>query len=164
MLVTGGSAGLGLEVARYYGKCGARVSIIARNVATLKKAKANLEATEGMVHGVCTVSADVTKFKEMEAAVNTAVEVHGSVDHLICNAGLSLPGYFIDQSMEVFEKVMNVNYFGAVHAVKAALPSMKDSGGKIVFVSSACGYIGFTGYAQYSPTKYALRGLADSLR
>jgi len=80
-------------------------------------------------------------------------------------AGACYPGYFLDQEPEVFERTMGLNYMGSVHAIKAVAPMMKDQGaGKIMIVASAAAVVSFIGYASYSPTKFALRGLADTLR
>jgi short-subunit dehydrogenase len=72
----------------------------------------------------------------------------------------------VDQSPEIFEKAMRLNYFGALNAVRAVLPQMlsRSSGGKIVLVASAAGVCGFAGFSSYAPTKWALRGFGDCLR
>ena len=67
--------------------------------------------------------------------------------------------------MEIFERTMAVNYFGSLYCIKAALPAMEKRGqGHLVIISSGAGLMGIYGYSPYSPTKFALRGLAESLR
>jgi 3-dehydrosphinganine reductase len=84
---------------------------------------------------------------------------------LINCAGTSVPGLFEDLDAEVFEKMMRVNYFGSVFPTKAVVPSMKArSSGRIVFVSSQAGQLGVFGFSAYSPSKFALVGLAQVLR
>lgn len=116
---------------------------------------------------VFVTSCDVTKLKEMEDAIAAANRFHKRVtDHLICNAGSAEPGYFLAQDMSVFRKMMDLNYFGVVHTVKAALPAMieRNEAAHIVIVSSACALISFIGYTQYCASKYAVRGFAEALR
>lgn len=117
---------------------------------------------------VFTQSCDVTDFAAVQKAVEAANAFHKRVtDHVICAAGFSTPGYFLDQDVSVFRTMMDVDYFGTLYAIKAALPAMvaADRGdGQIVLVSSGLGLISWIGYAQYSGAKYALRGLAESLR
>ena len=75
------------------------------------------------------------------------------------------PGYFQELPLEIFERTMAVNYFGTLYSIKAVLPSMLErQRGHLVLVSSGVGLIGIFGYTPYSPSKFALRGLAESLR
>lgn len=110
----------------------------------------------------------MTDFAAVQQAVEEANAFHKRVtDHVVCAAGFSTPGYFLEQDVSVFRKMMDVDYFGTLYAIKAALPAMvaADRGdGQIVLVSSGLGLISWIGYAQYSGAKYALRGLAESLR
>ena len=101
----------------------------------------------------------------MNRAIAEAVRVHGSPDYLICSAGSSTPGYFLDQTMDIFRNTMELNYIGIVASVKATLPYMlRNNQGHLVLVSSAAAISGWIGYSSYCPSKYAVRGLADSLR
>lgn len=77
-----------------------------------------------------------------------------------------MPGHFIDQSVQDFRKGMELNYLGAIHVIQPTVQSMIKDGvhGRIVMISSVLGLFGLVGYAQYVPTKYALRGLAETLR
>ena len=76
------------------------------------------------------------------------------------------PGYFEQIPLEVFEQTMMVNYFGSLYSIKAVLPNYGSQirRGNIVLVSSGAGLIGIYGYSAYCPSKFALRGLAESLR
>lgn len=167
IFITGGSAGLGLATAKAYAKKGAKITIVARSETTLKKAKADILKMYPDT-AVFTYSCDVTKYQDVLTAVEKAIVFHRDpVYQLVCCAGLAIPGYFIEQSIDTFKSLMDVNYFGSLHAAKAIVPNMIDHperGQRIVFVSSACGYLAFIGYSQYCPTKYAVRGLAEALR
>lgn len=109
--------------------------------------------------------------------------MHGAPDLVVACAGLSHPGFFDEVDVSVFRyfildfskkkqnnKIgfsdeMSLNYFGCVNLAKAVLPAMKQQrGGRIVFVSSVLALMAFIGYSPYCPTKYAIRGFADTLR
>ncbi|EQC41719.1 hypothetical protein SDRG_01675 [Saprolegnia diclina VS20] len=165
VFITGGSAGLGLSTAKKYAQAGAKVTIVARSTDALAKAKDEIQAVAK--HPVFTQSCDVTDYASVQKAVADANTFHNRVtDHVVCCAGTAMPGYVLDQDISIFRKEMDLNYFGVVHATKAALPAMvaRNEGGTFVYVSSGCGLISFIGYAQYSPTKFAVRGFADALR
>jgi NAD(P)-dependent dehydrogenase (short-subunit alcohol dehydrogenase family) len=99
--------------------------------------------------------------------VAAAGAAHGRpADYLILCAGLSNPGYFLEQSVDTFRRQMDLNYFGSLHAVKALVPSLVEAKqpATVVFVSSAAAFCGMVGYSQYCASKFAVRGLADCLR
>lgn len=109
--------------------------------------------------------ADVAIEAQLLAALAAAEQVNGPIDILITSAGVAKPGYFEAVPVAVFERTMAVNYFGTVYALKAVVPGMRTRGrGSVVLISSAVGLHGFFGYTPYAPTKFALRGLAESLR
>jgi 3-dehydrosphinganine reductase len=78
---------------------------------------------------------------------------------------MARPGYFEDVPVSVFERTMAVNYFGTLYPLKALVPAMRRRRrGAVVMISSGAGLHGFFGYTAYSPSKFALRGLAEGLR
>jgi len=88
----------------------------------------------------------------------------GPVELLINCAGNATAARFDETPIEEFQRLLNVNYVGSVYVTKAVLPSMKtQKSGQIVFVSSQAGLLGVYGYTAYSASKFALRGLAESL-
>ena len=102
---------------------------------------------------------------QVQDAMLSAETTMGPIDILICNAGSSTPGYFHEQDVEVFQHMMQLNYMGTLHTVKAVYNGMvARNTGHIVFISSTMALMGFTGYAAYAPSKYAVRGLAECLR
>lgn len=111
------------------------------------------------------VCADVTNYANVQNAVEEASLKNGKVNIMVCCAGASWPGYFLDQDVEVFQKSINLNYMGCVHCAKAVAQGMCERGdGHIVFVSSAVAAASFMGYSTYAPGKFAVRGLADAIR
>ncbi len=165
-IVTGGSSGIGKATAKLLAREGAHISIVARDQAKLEQAKTEIEkVTINPQQRVIALSADVSDRVQVEAAIASANEQIGSPDILITSAGIAYPGYFQQLPIEIFEQTMAINYFGSLYTIRAVLPLMEQQQrGQIVLISSGAGLIGIYGYTAYSPTKFALKGLAESLR
>ncbi|KAI7892175.1 uncharacterized protein EV154DRAFT_463075 [Mucor mucedo] len=167
--ITGGSTGLGKSLAIELAKAGADICIVARRVAELEAA-----VTEIKTHAVnesqkvIYVSANVTDQKDVVRAFDEAnVKMGRNPDFVCACAGASYPKFFLDHTMDDFEKLTTLNYLGQVYVAHQGAQRMRDSnikGGKIVFVSSMLGMLSFAGWSTYAPTKYAVKGLADTLR
>jgi len=158
-VVTGGSQGIGLEVARLLAARGARVTIVARGRDRLDAALAHIGESD-----VGAAAADVTDRAALTAALDAATTARGPCDLLVAAAGAAHPGYFEDLDVDVFRAQMELDYFGTLHAIRAVLPTMLERGaGGIVGVSSAAALVGVFGYGAYAPAKYALRGLMETL-
>ena len=158
VVITGGSSGIGLETARLAVGRGARVSLVARDAGRLATAAVH-------VGGAVTAPADVTDADALAAALTTVAAANGPCDVLVTSAGAAHPGYFERLDDSVFREQMDVDYFGTLHAVRAVVPSMIARGrGHVVTISSTAGLIGVFGYAAYGPAKFAVRGLAETLR
>ena len=165
-IITGGSSGIGKATAKLLAKKGANISIIARDRAKLDLAQQEIEAVRlNSNQRVIALVADVANQSENEAAITQAIAQLDNPDILITSAGMAYPGYFAEIPPEIFIQTMAVNYFGSLYSVQAILPAMeKQRQGNIVLISSGAGLIGLYGYSAYSPSKFALRGLAESLR
>jgi len=166
VIITGGSSGIGKATAKIYAAAGANVTIIARRMPVLEQAKVEINAMRGAGDAGATFvySADVSDRVALRFALDNAVKEAGVPDVLITSSGIAVPDYFQDIPDESFERHMSVNYFGTLWAIKAVVPAMRKRGtGQVVLVSSGAGLIGIFGYTNYSPTKFALRGLAESL-
>lgn len=165
-LITGGSSGIGLALAYRLAADGYDISVVARREALLSQASA--EIAKYFANGeqrVFAFSADVADQACAEAAVRTCTGELGVPDLVVTSAGMAVPGYFEELPLEAFKRSMDVNYFGSLYVVRAALPAMRTRrSGRIVLVSSGAGLMGVFGYATYCPTKFALRGLAEGLR
>jgi 3-dehydrosphinganine reductase len=162
-LITGGSSGIGLALAQLLARDGARVWILARRKEVLESALKTLPAADGQKHGM--VVADVSDWDQAQAAAKRVTDEAGVPDLLINSAGETQPGYVQQLPIEIFHSLMDINYFGTVHMVKALMPGMVQRGsGYIVNISSVAGFVTGPGYAAYSPTKYAVRGFSDLLR
>lgn len=166
LIITGGSSGIGLAIARQAAREGAHVSIIARNWERLQLAQTTIEqAANRPDQKVLALSADVSDRAQAEQAIQTAIEQLGPPQQLITSAGIAYPGYFQDIPIEVFEQTMAINYFGTLFCIRAALPAMQQQRqGQIGIISSGVGLVGLYGYSAYGPSKFAVRGLAETLR
>ena len=111
------------------------------------------------------VPADVTHAGEMDAFVARTVECFGRLDVMMCNAGFGIAGAIDEVSPEQMHKLMDVNYNGTYHAIRAALPLFRRQGsGHVIIVSSIVGKRGVPYMGAYSATKFAQVGLAECLR
>ena len=165
-MITGGSSGIGKAVAKLMAQRGACVSLIARDPEKLERSRREIQAsTTRSNQKVIALSADVSDRIQVENAVTTAIGDLGPPDLVVTSAGMVHPGRFMDLPVTVFERTMAVNYFGTLYTVRAALPSMLGrKRGHLVLISSGAGLIGIYGYTPYCPGKFAVRGLAESLR
>jgi len=148
VLVTGGSKGIGAAFARVAAASGAQVRLIARGEADLRAVADEIGATWR--------TADVTDAPALAAAIHEL----GDVDIVVSCAGIALPGRFVDTPLEEFREQLEVNYLGTLNLLKSVLPGPAH----VVLTSSTAGLIGVVGYSGYAPTKWAIRGLADTLR
>ncbi len=165
-LITGGSSGIGKAVAKLLAQQGANISIIARDAAKLETARQEIAAAIiDSQQKILALTADVTQQPALDLTLKQAIADLGRPQILITSAGIAIPGYFQELSLEIFHQTMAVNYFGSLYAIKTVLPEMIAARqGHIVLISSGAGLIGLYGYTAYSSSKFALRGLAESLR
>jgi len=155
-LVTGGGQGIGREIAATLAQAGATVTVLGRHRATLDDAIA-----AGAAHFASV--ADVAD----QAAINAVIaEAAGRqpIDILIANAGIAESAPFGKSDAALFRRMLDVNFMGVVHAVQAALPSMRERRyGRIVAIASTAGLKGYAYVSAYSAAKHAVVGLVRSL-
>ncbi|HVJ20000.1 MAG TPA: SDR family oxidoreductase [Polyangiaceae bacterium] len=166
VLVTGGSSGIGLELARALVREGASVCIAARDEARLQSAVRELSAAAAPpASAPCSVVMDVTSPEAIAAGVDAALAKLGGLDMLINNAGYALPGYIDELGDDAYVDMMAVNYFGPMRLARACLPHfIAQGGGRIVNLTSMLGFMGTFGYSAYCASKYALSGFTEALR
>jgi len=161
-LVTGGSRGLGLLIARELGRQGAKLVIAARDEHELSRAKADL-----LARGIdaATITTDLSTPAEAQRAVNAAAFAYGQLDLLINNAGVITVGAFDNLSRSDFEEAMSIHFWAPLYTLQAALPHMrKAGGGRVVNISSIGGKLGVPHLAAYCASKFALTGLSQCVR
>ncbi|KAH7687169.1 Short-chain dehydrogenase/reductase SDR protein [Dioscorea alata] len=164
VLISGGSSGIGLAMARQAASEGAHVSILARNPAKLEAAREAIGQATGS--DVSILSVDVQDFDSVSKAIQDA----GPIDVLVANHGVYFSQELEFQDLQEIKFQVEVNLMGTFHLIKAALPGMKQNAkntnlpASIAIMSSQSGQVGIYGFGAYSATKYALRGLAEALR
>jgi 3-dehydrosphinganine reductase len=165
VLITGGSSGIGFALAKQLVTEGAHVFILARDKHRLASAVETLQQLAKPDQKIGSIQLDVTKSKELEAPLTKWIEKQGTPDLLVNSAGVAHPGYFQELATEIFQWMMDVNYFGMVNVTKVIIPYMIARGsGQVVNISSEAGFIGVFGYTAYGASKYAVRGFTDALR
>ncbi|MBI4731293.1 MAG: SDR family oxidoreductase [Chloroflexi bacterium] len=162
-LITGGSSGIGLALAKQLAAQGARVWIAGRRKDVLAAAGTEVQSAAGRTCGL--LPADVADASQAARMVAEVTRRDGLHDLVINSAGVTQPGYVQELGLDVFRQMMEINYFGTVNVVKAVLPGMLERGsGHIVNISSGAGFLGVFGYSAYGASKYAVRGFSDVLR
>ena len=162
VLITGGSRGLGLVLARELALQGARLSICARDPRELERARADLL---GRGAEVLAFPCDVTDRAQVQEWVRMSEESFGGVDVLINNAGVIQVGPVEVMTLADYEEAMRIHFWGPLYTTLAVLPAMRRKRrGRIVNVSSIGGKIGVPHLVPYSASKFALVGLSEGLR
>jgi NAD(P)-dependent dehydrogenase (short-subunit alcohol dehydrogenase family) len=154
-LVTGGSSGIGLAIARMLREEGHALTLAARNVDRLEEAATGLGATAG--------ATDVRHEEECAALVAAHLDAHGGLDVLVNSAGVGVAGTIGDMQTKHFDLQQTVNLRGAFIVTREALPALRASKGYVVNLASIAGTIPTPGLASYGAAKAALISLSRSL-
>jgi 3-dehydrosphinganine reductase len=166
VLITGGSSGIGLALAKGIAVLGGNVAILARHKEALDVAeKVIMTAHIDPVQKVYKLTADITEPAKLDITLNKFKTEIGIPDIVINSAGVAHPGKFTTLDRDIFRWMMDVNYFGTVNVLKNLLPEMQQRhAGNVVNISSIAGFIGVYGYSAYGASKFAVSGLSDVLR
>ncbi len=159
LIITGASSGIGKALAKEALQRGAMVMLAARNKNAMQAIVKDASPGKYLI-----VAADVSIEEDCRRLVQQTVEQFGRIDVLINNAGISMRALFADVNLQVLEKLMQVNFWGAVYCTKHALPWLLKSRGSVAGVSSIAGYKGLPARSGYSASKFALQGFLESLR
>jgi 3-dehydrosphinganine reductase len=157
VVITGGSSGVGKELARLLLARGAHVTLLARDREKLDVARNELGG-----ESVAVMACDVASAPQVDETFRTLAQA--GVDVLINSAGILSEGRFDAQPLERYRQIMDTNFFGTLHCVRAAMPSLRERRGRIVNIASIAGLLGVYGYAPYCSAKHALVGLSETLR
>ncbi|MFW5710727.1 MAG: SDR family oxidoreductase [Spirochaetota bacterium] len=165
-LITGGSSGIGLAIAKKMVEYGLDVVLVARDPKKLAAAEEQLNAAAVAAKRkvrIMTAAVDVADRKMVENSLVPLCK-NGNVPDLVINcAGMAYPNYFERIDSDVFDKTVQINLTGTWNILKAVVPMMQ-AGGYIVNVSSVSGFVGTFGYTAYSATKFGIIGLSEALR
>lgn len=162
IVVTGGCSGIGRALVLRFAQAGARPVILDLHSEELDSLVLHLSEhlNSDAIGRVC----DVSDPQAVDRVIQEVTEQCGGIDLLINNAGIAHHSPFIDTPRAVFERVMAVNYFGALSCTQAALPSLLARQGQIIVLSSLSGFVPLYLRCAYNASKHALHGLFDTLR
>jgi short-subunit dehydrogenase len=162
VLITGGSRGLGLVMAREFAREGSRLVLCARDEEELEQARTDVEELGA---DVMTVSCDITDRQAISEMIAAVKGRFGAIDVLVNNAGVIQVGPLEVMTMEDFERAMQSHFWGPLNTIMAVLPSMRQKkSGRIVNISSIGGKVSVPHLIPYSASKFALVGLSKGLR
>ena len=162
-VVTGGSRGIGLAIARALLERGAHVAIMATSETSLDAAAGELE-TRANGAGVLSIRADVRRRDEVDNAINAAIQRFGGIDILVNNAGLGIFRRVADMSADEWNQIIDTNLTGVFNCCHAVLPHLRSRGGGwIINVSSLASTNPFPEAAAYCASKAGLNAFSDAL-
>jgi short-subunit dehydrogenase len=162
VVITGASSGIGRATALRLAREGAAVVMCARRPDRLEAAAAEVRAAGGEA---LPVVADVTQADDVRRLVDSAVERFEHIDVMVCNAGFGIAGAIDDITPDQMQKLVDVNFMGTYHALRAVLPMFRRRNrGHVIIVSSIVGKRGVPYMGAYAATKFAQAGLAECLR
>lgn len=160
--ITGASSGIGEATAYAMAKEGSKLVLSARRKDELEKVKQNCGLPDG---DVLVLPLDIEDLEQINVATQTVLAKFSKIDVLFNNAGISQRGDVLTTSMEVYQRIININLLGVIALTKAVLPYMiNQNSGHIVVTSSVSGKLGTPLRSGYSASKHALHGFFDSLR
>jgi len=158
-IVTGGSSGIGKSLVLKYADEGYAVVFTGRNGERMSQVAKELGERPHLA-----LELDASSKEDNEKMVNETVKAFGRIDVLVCNAGISMRALFEDVELEVFERLVQINFYGAIYAKKFALPYLLESKGNIVAISSINGWRSTPARSAYSSSKFAMQGFFEALR
>ncbi|QHT66151.1 SDR family oxidoreductase [Rhodocytophaga rosea] len=161
VLITGGSRGLGLVMARLLAKGGAKLAICARDIDELERARLELADYGGEV---LAIPCDVTYHSQVSQMVNDIRNHYGHLDVLINNAGVIQVGPMEAMTLQEYEEAMKTHFWAPLYTMLSVIPHMREKGeGRIVNISSVGGKVSLPHLVPYSASKFALVGLSEGM-
>lgn len=162
VLVTGGCSGIGRALALRFAQAGAHLVILDLDQSALDSLVQHLR--ERLNVEALGLRCDIADPDAVRRSVSLAIERFGGIDVLVNNAGITHRSLFADTDLAVFQRVMAVNFYGALYCTQAALPSLLARQGQIIVLSSLTGFAPLLYRSAYNASKHALHGLFDTLR
>ncbi len=161
VVITGACGGIGRALAARFGEAGARIALIDIREEQLAALAEHLESRNIQAQGyLC----DIRDPQQVEQTFSLIVSDFCSIDVLINNAGIVHHSRFEETSLSVFHKMMETNYFGALHCVRSALQQLIANKGQIITMSSTTGVAPLWYRSACAASKHALHGLFDCVR
>ena len=161
IVITGASSGIGLVTARMAAKHGARVVLNARSEDTLRRVTDEINGAGGKA---IYVTGDVGRFEDVQNVAHEAIRHFGGFDTWINNAGVSIYGHMLDQSLEDQRRLFDTNYWGVVHGSMVACAHLRERSGALINVGSVLSDVAIPLQGTYCASKHAVKGYTDALR
>ncbi|MBN2516776.1 MAG: SDR family oxidoreductase [Deltaproteobacteria bacterium] len=159
--ITGASSGLGAALAREVAQQGGNVVLTARRQDRLESLATEIEK---MDRRALAVACDVTQDGDLEQAVAKAIEMFGRIDYVVANAGFGVAGRFENLTMDDHRRQFETNVFGVLRTIQTTLQYLITSRGCLAIIGTVNSYMGLPRLSSYAMSKFAMHGLADSLR
>lgn len=161
IVITGASSGIGLMTAKLGAKAGARIMISSRNTDALEQVCNEIKRDGGQVEFV---TADVSKYEDMERLKDETLKVFGRIDTWVNNAGKSVFGSLLDVPLEEERDLFETNFWGVRHGCRVAIPVLAKQGGAVINLGSEVSSVAVPVQGIYSATKHAVKAYTDALR
>jgi len=161
VLITGGSRGIGRELAREYLDLGHIIYIVARNKEKLETSSKELDESGKFLKAI---AGDVSDPSFCKGVIDQIIKEQNRLDILINNAGMAMRGLFKDTKVEVFEKLININYLGAAYLTNYAYQHLVATKGSVIFISTIAAIHGLAKVGGYGASKAPLSILGESIR
>lgn len=160
VLITGGSKGIGLGIAKVLLNAGMKVAITGRNIETVNQS-INLLKSEGF-NEVLGIQSDVRNLKDEENAIQKTIEQFGALDVLVANAGIGNFAPIDEMTSKEWNDVIDINLTGVFNSTKAAIPELKKSEGYLITIASLAGTNFFAKGTAYNASKFGLVGFTQA--
>ncbi|MGE3973090.1 MAG: SDR family oxidoreductase [Bdellovibrionales bacterium] len=165
--VFGGSEGIGASLCEQLLVSGATVISLSRSSEKLETFREQIEQRygENIEQKLKVYPIDVSDFFEVKESVEELVSLYGVPDYAFQCAGFARPGFLHEQDIQVFQSMMDTNYFGTVHIAKSLAPYwLEEKKGHFIACSSIAGFLGLFGYTGYCASKFAVIGFCEALK
>jgi NAD(P)-dependent dehydrogenase (short-subunit alcohol dehydrogenase family) len=165
-VITGGASGIGLATARALHLRGAHIVLADINASGLLQARDQIRRHNSEAQSqILTITTDVTNESHVEELMQQTIAAFGRIDLVVTSAGIGRGGAIDTFSASDMQNMMNINFMGTYHCVRASLPTMRQqSTGHFVFLSSVAGKFGVPALSAYCASKWAVRGFSSALR
>ncbi len=161
IVITGAASGIGSAISEAFAKRGGKIALLDFDTASLELFHHKMNNEHMHVFSHC---CDVSNQEECNKAIQSVIDHWGRIDVLVNNAGITQRGSFLKTDIEVFRRIMDVNFYGSLYCTKQALPQIIKNKGAVIIIESVAGVTPLPGRTGYCASKHALHGMFSTLR